>query len=913
MAEGCIALVLLWVAMGCAAATARVSDWGDSGGSASRRCEVVFDEANVRGTSLAPQSSATTTAHAGAAQAMADSEAQAGQEFGVEASTRLKLQCEGADSAAVAALRVCGWSDVTLDRRTCAAVDLVSSTHEVADHMAAHSPDGHDNVTSSQWEVAAFESKLTAGLHSMHFAVTGADDGAEWGQVHVNFAVGTDGTAVRSTDARWCSVLRARGTGCDTPQPPPNPRAHVHRNDPAWFYSNGPLPRGAGDGSGAERYALVLSSVERVRSEWPTLLQAVASSELCVEHAELLELRSASHAGDTVRRLFGFARHARREIGYHTGRLGPHAPFLLLLVRDDAPVYVRRDWNGVNSWLSARPYFLSQRMNAAMGGLATYASPSGIDGLRDLTLLVGRTGQEPRHSACLSLSDTLQNVDASSPHPVVAAGENGWPSVEAALDFARLAAPVVALRDNSLPTVIFTDHGRAVWLAMNAIVELQTPSSPVFVLSVPLVGCRNERIVVAVSRDGAGSMTGTPGDAVQRMVHDILESYGAGGIVPEQVPIVCADEVAAPVLAAVAEVLSPPRAAPLSGSVRGAIVSAAYSLTWHKLAPFVVSARRVGFSGPIVLFVHSDLDAFTRERFDAYDVEAVEVSDEHPYLLSLAGSSHIERLSEGVGIKAARYLVAHEWLVANGERLGISHVLHSDSADVFFQHNPFDWADAQVSGGFIHPDALYAFEEARLQESGVRAGEMVISTMGTQVHNQLFLSAYPDEVRAALEDEAVLCSGTTIGSLQRIATYLKRMREEIRDRHREFAIDGSDQGVHNVLLRVEARHNSSASVWGPRGTVRYEVNGKGAVRTLGVEVHRSTELPCDVVLPLDAMMRVLNDDGRVVPVIHQYNRHSTLGELIRRWTTRTDVLTHPTGLGDSCAASAAFAGGYAGG
>jgi len=166
-------------------------------------------------------------------------------------------------------------------------------------------------------------------------------------------------------------------------------------------------------------------------------------------------------------------------------------------------------------------------------------------------------------------------------------------------------------------------------------------------------------------------------------------------------------------------------------------------------------------------------------------------------------------------------------------------VLLTDVRDVLFQSEPFD----ESVGGL----------EVYLEDPSL--------TIGSEPRNRRWiLDLYGPREVAALGRQVVSCSGTVVGRRAEVLDYLSAMSQEI-TRHR-CPLGSHDQGVHNHLLRR-----------GLLGSVTIVQNGHGRVLTMGgmPSIRRDTE------------GRVLNIDGTMPAVLHQYDRHTGLAtDLIGR-------------------------------
>jgi hypothetical protein len=113
---------------------------------------------------------------------------------------------------------------------------------------------------------------------------------------------------------------------------------------------------------------------------------------------------------------------------------------------------------------------------------------------------------------------------------------------------------------------------------------------------------------------------------------------------------------------------------------------------------------------------------------------------------------------------------------------------------------------------------------------------------------------------AEIGSNVISCSGTVIGSREAMLRYLSRMAAAIHWRRRPLGCH--DQGIHNHLLRA-----------GQLAPVQVVRNEHGRVLTMGaMKTYRQDEFG-----------RVLNADGTVPAVVHQFDRHPRLAyDLTRR-------------------------------
>ena len=240
------------------------------------------------------------------------------------------------------------------------------------------------------------------------------------------------------------------------------------------------------------------------------------------------------------------------------------------------------------------------------------------------------------------------------------------------------------------------------------------------------------------------------------------------------------------------------------------VIAAAFGYQSSVLVPFVLSLRKV-FGERVALLIRPSQVEEMAGLANAYRVELFVIDQ------SWHSAPEIDR-----------YFACRQFL---SENHGLNNVFLSDSRDVLFQRSPF------LAGNFSE---LYVFAEP------IKIGMCDINSAWIKHY-------YGGEVLASMLESPVLCSGTTLGSVSRIKEYLDLMCEEIEAKIlADFSyIKGGDQGIHNYKF-----HSGGI----PGAVVR--MHGYSEVQTLHHEHHFTFSRDCFI----------LNFDGTVVSVVHQYDR-----------------------------------------
>jgi hypothetical protein len=163
--------------------------------------------------------------------------------------------------------------------------------------------------------------------------------------------------------------------------------------------------------------------------------------------------------------------------------------------------------------------------------------------------------------------------------------------------------------------------------------------------------------------------------------------------------------------------------------------------------------------------------------------------------------------------------------------LDVDNVLLADVRDVIFQSDPFSEYPKNTLEFFAEPELFKNCKHNAPWVAGIYGAERV----------------------QQIADQYVICSGTTMGTRSGMVEYLTVMVEEINrlaDSGR-LLYGGEDQPVHNHLVYDNKFTDFSINQ-----------NGSGPICTM----HHSK------VLSFNRAGQLLNDDGTVIPVVHQYDR-----------------------------------------
>jgi hypothetical protein len=205
--------------------------------------------------------------------------------------------------------------------------------------------------------------------------------------------------------------------------------------------------------------------------------------------------------------------------------------------------------------------------------------------------------------------------------------------------------------------------------------------------------------------------------------------------------------------------------------------------------------------------------------------------------------SSVNSLLEFIGrfplhIALDRYFVALQ-LVRSLDN-SFSKILLTDSRDVFLQKNPFEAIDGDFVSG-LEP---------------ITIGEC------PNYNSRWIREIYGNQVLQNILDKNIACSGVTLGTTEKIENYLAEMCNEIWRKLTEVnTMLGFDQAIHNYLIYHQK-------------VVPHLVNNQsGWIATLQYEDPK-------VIIP-DSTRRLIQLHGNLPAIIHQYDRHPKLVDLLK--------------------------------
>lgn len=157
------------------------------------------------------------------------------------------------------------------------------------------------------------------------------------------------------------------------------------------------------------------------------------------------------------------------------------------------------------------------------------------------------------------------------------------------------------------------------------------------------------------------------------------------------------------------------------------------------------------------------------------------------------------------------------------------------------------------------------------------------TSLGKSKHNRKWLQlAYGDDVANAFQNKPTICSGSTMGEQNAIEMYLRAMVGE--SDASKTVIFGADQGFHNYLYYSSKLKNTKMI-----RRILVQDQGLGIINNLGAlrdkdlsqwgngRILQNRPISAKGDNDDDTKKNViLNWDGTISPIVHQYDRHKVL-------------------------------------
>jgi len=222
-----------------------------------------------------------------------------------------------------------------------------------------------------------------------------------------------------------------------------------------------------------------------------------------------------------------------------------------------------------------------------------------------------------------------------------------------------------------------------------------------------------------------------------------------------------------------------------------------------------------------------------------------------------------------------RYALYEYWLRYYNEN---SYILILDFRDTFFQANPF-----QFAGSYEARTAQQLTAKAPIYDLKLFEENTDVKNIGICVFNSNWIkTCFGKPALEALRKEAVICSGSTLGSFPAVKHYVRTMLHSMDTVKCWLKGIESDQGYQNYLF-YNGHFNTAL------GNATLFHQGHGSVNTIGAM--NGFRVPKEKKGPLDTFWKVrdkegyiINYDGTRSACVHQWDRWF---DELAKWVDKT--------------------------
>jgi hypothetical protein len=285
------------------------------------------------------------------------------------------------------------------------------------------------------------------------------------------------------------------------------------------------------------------------------------------------------------------------------------------------------------------------------------------------------------------------------------------------------------------------------------------------------------------------------------------------------------------------------------------ILTVVQGVDFDYLAPFIFSLKRTGYRGKLIVLASAMKDGAVAQleshgatvipfSFHSKRLREIFFWPAWPLWRHFFKKNTASKFKESVAHYALplfyrRHLICLQFLRMHGHKF--DRVFLSDARDVYFQADPFSWNPPPGLHFFLlHP------------EHTVNSSELHLNWKQNQF----------DRTDASPHlNQVVSCAGTTFGDTPTIITYLSQLVAlSLRTRKLRKIAGGDDQAVHNYMIYEKLL---------PAMTLH--ANEEGAVLTTTSPMTMKS-------LSMDANGRLVDKSGKIIPILHQYDRVPGLKE-----------------------------------
>jgi len=261
------------------------------------------------------------------------------------------------------------------------------------------------------------------------------------------------------------------------------------------------------------------------------------------------------------------------------------------------------------------------------------------------------------------------------------------------------------------------------------------------------------------------------------------------------------------------------------------IIGAIKQYNWTIIEPFFNSFIKVGFNNCECIMFVSDMSRYTINKIKSFGVTTLKTPDKF----------------KNMKIINYRWKIYEDFLKNKKNKYNI--VFTADIRDVYFQNNIFNFY--QNSEPFL----------------GISLED---GTISEKINKKWFIDAYGKKIYENIKNERIICVGTIWGTTDKFYEFSKIMWEKLSSNW-SIKYNVIEQAVCNYLIYKEKLFNDCLKI---------SQNTNGPVMTIGLTKREN--------IKLDYKNNILNGEGQIASVIHQYDRKEDIVKLVRsKYCTQT--------------------------
>jgi len=261
------------------------------------------------------------------------------------------------------------------------------------------------------------------------------------------------------------------------------------------------------------------------------------------------------------------------------------------------------------------------------------------------------------------------------------------------------------------------------------------------------------------------------------------------------------------------------------------VIGAFIKYNWDTIEPFFNSFIKAGFSNCDCIMFIRDISKDIIFKMKSYGVTILKIPDKF----------------KNMKIINYRWKIYEDFLKDKKDKYNL--VFTADIRDVFFQNNIFNFYQN------IQPFLGISLEDG---------------TLSQKINKKWIIKAYGEKIYKIIKNERIICVGTIWGTTDKFYEFSKIMWKKLSS---NWSLKNNviEQAVCNYLIYIEKLFNDCLKI---------SKNRDGPVMTIGLTKREN--------IKMDSQNNILNENGQIASVIHQYDRKKDIVKIVRfKYRTQT--------------------------